>query len=210
MRFSYFLAAGIFLLLLFLEEEEEKREYYEHVPQDVDELKKWANEFHKRVNYPLYGIVLAGRDDVEALSCVQDHHTDLAQISGQDCCFIYFRDLKKAKDFANFLHSRDQADWASQIVNLVGISDRQLPGFLFFKRIDSGKYMYISLKGLSKQKILVLAREMFEYVRRGKSADQLTKLKGFNYSNRYIIEIGKEVPVEMVKSFAGIVSKSSS
>lgn len=210
MRFSNFLAAGIFLLLLFLEEEEEKREYYEHVPQNVDELKKWANDFHKRVNSPLYGIVLAGKDDFEALSFVQNHHTDLKDISGQDCCFIYFRNLKKAKDFANFLHSRDQAEWAHQIVNLVGISDRQLPGFLFGERIDSGKYVYISLKGLSQQEILDLAREMFEYVRRGKSADQLTKFKGFNYLSRYIIEIGKEVPVELVKSFADILSKSSS
>src|SRR5437762_686102 len=67
-----------------------------------DEIQEWWQDFQKRHNYPLYCILLASTFDAEAAEFLLKDRERRFAMSGKGCCFIYFRDLRRMKQFAPF------------------------------------------------------------------------------------------------------------
>lgn len=107
--------------------EEEGEEYYggggEWIPTSVDELEKKWIEFAKRFPCSLYCIVLASDSDAEIVPLVENHRLELAEISGTECCFVYFRDIEKAKILTPYKYS-EHAKWVYPIANLLEIDHK--------------------------------------------------------------------------------------
>jgi hypothetical protein len=172
-------------------------------------IEGWWREFHEKVNYPLYGTILADKSDIEVAKFAQNYLTELDTISGKDCCFIYFRDLSRAKDLLPFDFS-EHAQRVYPLAKLIGVDFKKFPCFLFFEVIDSGQYVYISLAGRSQQEIIALARQIFDHIGCRENSEPLTQLRTFKYSQalkvaervllQNAVEIGKETLVESLKS----------
>src|SRR5260370_6423426 len=141
----------------------------------------WWQKFQAKSIYPLYCIVLGSKTDNEVALLVQNHLAELDAISGDDCCFIFFRNLKRARNLSPFQYS-EHARRVYPLAKFVGIDFSMLPCFLFFEQIDSGKYVHISLAGQSEQEIIVLVRTIFDFIRQRKTVSQLTRLKSFKHS----------------------------
>jgi hypothetical protein len=118
------------------------------LPQNIDQLKGWWDDFAAKYSYPLYAIMLASEADSEAANFFQNHLRELSDLSGEDCCFIYFRDLDRANRLEPFVYS-EHAKWLYQLTKLLGIDNDELPCIVFCERIDSGNYLYMNLAGMN-------------------------------------------------------------
>ncbi|MCC6446122.1 MAG: hypothetical protein IT210_22050 [Armatimonadetes bacterium] len=194
------------------EEDEADSHYYDsQIPDEEAELAAWWEEFRARADYPCYGIVLAARSDAEAVALAERHREELAWLSGDHCCFIFFRNLSAARNLEPF-RFEEQEEWVYPLSRLLNLDMRELPCFLFFERIDSGDYLLFSLKGKSVPEIISLAREMFETACRQEPEETFAVLKRFKTARRLqtgswvigqnMLAIGKDVISAMLKSFA--------
>lgn len=195
-----------------LEEEEKKEEYYNdlNIPSDEEELVNWWDNFYSKSKYPFYGIILASTADHEIVSLLQNHRDEIAEISGKECCFIYFRNIETAKKLITFRYE-DHAKWVYPLANLIGIDYNELPCFLFFRKIYSGNYIIINLRNKSQYEIIILLREIFEYLKLHKylssTFSALSRFKrskklsiSFQFFLQNIIKIGRDKFYEMIRS----------
>jgi hypothetical protein len=178
MRLRYLLVYVVFLMILFLERFE-----YEDPPRGEAGLKEWGDAFYKKHPFPLYAIVLTTKSDSEVASFVQANHTELAGISGEQCCFIYFSDIKKIDNLVDDFDIDGHQTWVYEIAKGLDIPYECIPGILFFERIDYGQYIYISLKDKSKSQIIDLVRRIFGYISRSSSSNPYIRLKEFANSS---------------------------
>ncbi len=124
--------------------------------------------------------VLASVSDTEVASCVLNHRKEIADISGKDCCFIYFRDLNKAKLFEEFQFF-EYAERVYSFVRFLGIKYDILPCIVFFEHIDSGKYACVKLASLTEEQIILRLREIFSHMYTDKNPNLLKGLKNFQH-----------------------------
>jgi hypothetical protein len=174
-----------------------------------DEIKDWWHEFKKKFNYPLYCIVLASTSDIEVARFTENFRSELAAISDKDCCFIYFRDLNKRKDFIPFQYS-EHAKVIYPLARYFDLDLSSIPCFVFFEQFDSGEHICISLKLLTDQEIISLVRKIFNHLHNDKRSNPLDKLKHFQHERRLqasshtllqnLLGLGKEALLELLKS----------
>lgn len=198
------------LLTLEEEEEEEEEEYYSSdIPSTKEELGNWWGKFYSQHPYPLYAVVLGSTADQEIVSLVENHRSELAQLSGNSCCFVYFRHTDAAKNSQPFLFS-EHFQWVYPLVKLVDIEYDALPCILFFEHIDSGEYVYITVKDKSHQGIIHVLRETFQYIRKTNQAQPLNTLRRYKRAKilslkgrvllENIVQVGRETLIELIKS----------
>lgn len=152
----------------------------------VDELN---DILHERADYNLFGTVLADSTDVEVAKFMEECHTEINAITGKDCCFIYLRDVKKAKRLVPFKYS-EHAQHAYDLAKLFGVDFQIFPCLFFFKEIvpddlfqfDGKPYVYISLKGLSQQQIVILMRQIFDHLHHNIKSTPLNQLSKFKHA----------------------------
>jgi hypothetical protein len=190
-------------------EEEEEEELYDKVPRNIDELTEYWTSFKQSSQYPLYALILASQADEEVVSLVSNHRAELAEISGENCCFIYFRDLERAKMLTPFDYA-EHAQWVYPLVRLINLDLGTLPCILFFEDILSGNYAYIGLKGKSVSEIIHLTRELFGYIKQHSRRRNLNALRSFNRAQRMqvardvisrnIFQMGQDLVIEFLKS----------
>jgi len=121
------------------EEESGGGGYYSEIPSDEDELNKWWERFYDRFKYPFYGIIMATNSDSEVVSLIKNHRDEIAEISGKECCFVYFRDIRMAQELTPHQFS-EHAKWVYPLAKIIGIDYGNLPCLLFFEQIISGEY----------------------------------------------------------------------
>jgi hypothetical protein len=139
------------------------------------ELEAWWLSFSKRHVYPFYGIILATSHDTEAALFMEKYIGELHQISGKQSCFVYFRDLNRAKQLLPF-SMQEHAEGAIALARFLNVPLGQLPCILFFREIDSGDYICISLADLSHQTINELIRKIFDYLDENSDLSPLVQL----------------------------------
>ncbi len=142
---------------------------------DLEELKTWWKNFQKGHDYPLYGLILATHLDTEVALFAEKYIRDLDVISGKDCCFIYLRDLDRAKKLAPF-DFQEQLERTLTLAHILDLWD-QLPLILFFKQLGTGDYVHLSLANLSHQDIYMLVGQIFEHLRKKPESSPLAQLR---------------------------------
>lgn len=174
-----------------------------------DDIKEWWQDFQSKYRYPLYCIVLASATDTEAVQLLLNHNGELDQISGSDCCFIFFRDMSRRKNFEPYIYS-EYSRRIYPFARFIGIDFNKFPCLLFFQQVDSGRYIHVSLQGLSQQEIIVLVRNIMTHIHQDKNSSQFNGLKHFKSSQTLrksskelgtnVLEIGKTTLLELLKS----------
>lgn len=184
----------------------------ERVFENLSELTDWWDRFSKKHNYPLYCIAMATNTDLDVVALVENQRNELDEVSGESCCFIYFRDLQRAKFLDQPFQYAEHAKWVYPIARLLGenFKYREIPCFLFFEQIDSGKYLVINLAGSSQQEIIELLREAFGHIQSKPGARPFTILRRFKQAKAYSVtrdklvknttSLGREVIVDLLKS----------
>jgi hypothetical protein len=176
-------------------------------------IEGWWQQFQAKENAPLYGMILADTSDEEVAACAQNYRAELEAISGSKCCFLYFRDLVRAKSLLPFDYA-EHAQRVYPLAQLMGVHMKHFPCFVFFTKIDSGKYLCISLANRSQQEMIALARQIFDHIDMSKNANALTQLRTFKHVQalrvtkralfQNAVEIGKETLIEVLKSLLTI------
>jgi hypothetical protein len=175
----------------------------------LSDIKTWWQKFKERLDYPLYCIILADSSDTEVASFMEKNLSELDAISGRDCCFIYFRDLEKAKSLASF-NFQEHVRRVYPLMKFLDLQSSWLPCILFFEQLGEGDYVYISLANLSQQEIMALVRQIFDHLRKRKKSTPLAKLKRFRSARRIqmtgrallrnIVEVGEDVIVKFFQN----------
>lgn len=176
-----------------------------------DEIKEWWHEFQRNYSHPLYAVLLAGSSDREVVQLLLNHNDELDAISGSVCGFIFFRDLRRRKNFEPYIYS-EYSRRMYPLARYIGIDFSKFPCILFFEQLDSGQYIHVSLQGLSQEEIIILVRKLMSHVRQSKSSRPFDSLRRFKYSQTLVksskelgsnvLEIGKAAFVELIKSLA--------
>jgi hypothetical protein len=176
--------------LLALEEEEEEEEdeegddiFYNPTPHSVIQLKHWWNTFIKGCDYPCYAIILASESDKDITNLFNNYRGEISAISDKDCCFIYFRDRVRRRDFQKhefFEHSKH----TYILSNIFEADMSMLPGIIFFEYIYSGNYAYMSLKGKNDKEIIDSLRNLFASVKKNRKINPLEAIKKHIRSNK--------------------------
>ena len=171
--------------------------YYVGHNHEFSEIDHWWTVFHNAANFPLYCIILADTSDSEVALLMENYRQEIAEISGKDCCFIYFRDLDKAKNLFPFEY-REHTRYVYFIAYFIGIASNKLPCLLFFEKLVSGKYISISLANHTPEEIVVLIREIFSHIRHHTKPSRflrtrpsrLSQLTTFKYSQ--VMNVAKD------------------
>lgn len=188
-------------------EEEEEGASYE-IPNSSDELTNWWEKFRLRHKYPLYCMILATEADENIALLVENHREELAKISGDKCCFVYFRDIEKAKLLEQFRFV-EHARGVMQFIKIIEVQPNRLPCLLFFEQLTSGKYVYVDIENKSVTELVRFLRELFTFIYSQKTVS-LTAVKAFRTSKqvriakealgRNLAQFGKEIIGELIKS----------
>lgn len=172
-------------------------------------IERWWLQFQAKEQAPLYGMILADTTDKEVAAFAQNSRGELEAISGTTCCFLYFRDLEKAKQLLPFDYA-EHAQRVYPLAQVMGIEMKQFPCFVFFTKITSGNYLSLSLAGLSQPEMMTLVRQLFDHIDLNKNASAFTQLKTFKRVQAWrvtkralfqnAVAIGKETLIEVLKS----------
>ena len=189
------------------DEEEEEGDSYE-VPYSSSELEHWWAEFNLRHKYPLYCMVLATGADENVALLVENYREELAKISGDKCCFVYFRDIEKAKLLEPFRFA-EHAKGIMQFIKIIEVAPNKLPCLLFFEQLTSGKYVYIDIGGKTVPELIKFLRELFAFIYSQRTVSLLS-VKAFRTSkqvqvakealSRNLAQFGKELVGELIRS----------
>jgi hypothetical protein len=131
------------------------------IPSDKKGAIDWWRTFAERNSFPMYCVLLSHLSDVEVTKLVTDYSDELDAISGNDCCFILFRDLEKAKYLSPFQYA-EHIKWVPVIAQAVGARNDELPSLLFFKDLDHGDYVLYKLGNKSTEEIIGELRQIFQ------------------------------------------------
>src|SRR5215467_3497406 len=75
-----------------------------------EDLETWWNDVSTAIpKFPMYAIFLATEGDTEVVSFVEKHRRELKDMSGEKCCFVYFRDLDVASELGPWTFSQHAA-----------------------------------------------------------------------------------------------------
>jgi len=189
-----------------LEEEEDKRSYT--VPDSEDELKHWWAKFNLQHKYSLYCMILATDIDENVALLIDKHRKELSDIAGDKCCFVYFRDIEKAKLLEPF-HFTEHAKGVIQFIRIIGVQPNKLPCILFFERVTSGEFVYVGMENKTVPELMGFLRELFAFIYSQKEVS-LSAVKKFKFSKQVeinrealgknLMQICKEMVVDVIKS----------
>jgi hypothetical protein len=145
-------------------------------------LADWWKKFNK---YPLYCIILATEADESVALLIEKHRQELAEIAGDKCSIIYFRNFEKAKLLQPF-HFADHSKAVMQFIKIIGVQPSKLPCLLFFGQVISSEYVeYVSvpLGGKTVSELMKLFRELFAFIY-SRNEVSLSAVQAFNSSER--------------------------
>jgi hypothetical protein len=192
-----------------LQEEEEEEEGSSYgVPSSEEELGIWWARFRHQYKYPLYCMVLATESDSNVASVIDKYRDELSKIAGDRCCFIYFRDLERAKLLKPFSF-HEHAKGVMSFVQLVGIQFSSFPCLLFFENIIGDDYVTVGLENGSESDIVSHIREVFAFIY-SRSEISLSAVKAFKFSKHVGVarkSIGKNL-TQFTKEMIGELLKS--
>jgi hypothetical protein len=162
--------------------------------------------------YPIYAIFLATEADTAVVSFIETHRRELADISGKDCCFFYFRDLQRASLLLDWEYA-EHAKLVYPTAKMVDIKPGQLPCLLFFRNIASGEYVRISLQNLTSNELLHLMRDIFDHIPAGVE-EPFKAIRSYQRAEFWkksvetvkdnVYEMGKDLAVDLVKRFSNM------
>jgi hypothetical protein len=144
---------------LFLEEDEDEVEVDSEVFSDNSSISNWWSNYDSSVKYSLFAIILCTSSDSQSVALIKNHRKEIAQLSGRNCCFIYF----KSTDFADFqvdFHGEASLNFCSTF----DIKSSKLPFIIFFERLDLPSFIPISLIGESTESSIRLIRRIFDHL----------------------------------------------
>lgn len=118
------------------------------------------------------------------------------------CCFIYFRDMEKAKLLEPFCFS-DHAKGIMRFIQLIEIQSSNLPCLFFFDRIVEGEYVCVPLGNGTASEIMGHIREVFTYIY-SRDEVSLSAVKAFGFSKQ-VGAAGKTVGKSMMKFFQDLI-----
>jgi hypothetical protein len=192
-------------------EAEEAADYYldDVGPFDTQgQLEAWWEDFGLRYKYPLYCILLATEADEHVVALAEDHRQELAHMAGDKCCFVYFRDLEKAKRLEPFRFA-EHAKGVVQLTKVMSMRPDRLPCLLFFEQLVSGEVVYVDLKRKTVPELVDLLRELFSFLYSKKKVS-LSAVKAFRLSKRIVVattvlgrnlaQLGQGMAGELLKS----------
>lgn len=209
---------------MWFEEESEEHEgecYYSPEPINItdiiDDIEEYWALFRRRYTYPLYAIFLATEADIEIVTLITHYRSEIAEMSGEDCCFVYFRDIEKAKNLIPFSFS-EHARRIYPLARLLEIDIDLIPSILFFENLFAGEYVLFDLRDKSVNEIIELQRHLFSYLRqrsRGRPLkNPLRYLKSFARARRVsvtrdtlirnAVQLSRSVLIEVLKSLVKI------
>lgn len=146
------------------------------------ELEDWWHKFQQRYKYPLYCMVLATEADQSVSSFIEMHRKELAEIVGDKCCLVYFRDSEEAKLLKQFRFN-EHADRVMQFIKIIDIQPNKLPCLVFFEQIDSGDFVYVDLGKKSVSELMELFRDLFTFIYKQKEVT-LSAVKKYKFSQK--------------------------
>lgn len=194
-----------------LEEEEQEGTSYV-IPSNEDELGGWWNRFSQQYRYPLYCMILATEADTNVALLIDKCREELSITARDKCCFVYFRDLEKAKLLEAFRFS-EHAKGIIRFIQLIEIQPNNLPCLLFFERIVEGKYVCVPIGNGTVSEIMGRIREVFTYIY-SRSEVSLSSVKAFKFSKQVgvagktvgksITQFAKDVVIDLLRSLAQV------
>jgi hypothetical protein len=150
--------------------------------KDANEIDFWWREFVQEDISPLYCMLLATDADESAASLFENHSEELAEIAGDKCCLIYFRDLEKAKLLEPF-HFTEHANKVMQLIKIINVPPNRLPCILFFENMSSGKFVYVEIKNKTISELMETWREVFAFIY-SKSKVSLSTVRAYDRSKK--------------------------
>jgi hypothetical protein len=110
-----------------------------YTPEAGYPLSRWWNELEGLApEFPMYAMFLATDADSELISFIEGNRDELREISGRNCCFIYFRDPSAA--LVSPWRYSEHAKLVIPVARLVGVPLNELPCVLFFRKFADGTY----------------------------------------------------------------------
>ena len=143
------------------------------------EFRNWLDQFRKKTAYPLYCIIISHQSDTNISNIINDEYyrTDVAKISGKDCCFIYFRSsAEEEKVNLHVMHTERTYD----VVDWLELEIDKMPCLLFFERLDYNKYIYIDLSQMTSEKIIVEMGKIFAFIRKNNRISPFEAIKKYD------------------------------
>lgn len=163
--------------------------YFSAIPKTIAELADWWKLVTKHRHYPLYAIFIAAENDNEVVTLIKESRAELKQISGKECCFLYFRDEDEAKKLSDWTFA-EHAKFAIPFSLLLGYTD--YPCIIFLKNIKSREFVPYSLKDMSHKEMLEALRELFAKFYKDKNKDlleRIVKLKKYGVLQKVVNEV---------------------
>jgi hypothetical protein len=189
-------------------EEDEENSYV--IPEGEEALKDWWARFSQDHKYPLYCMILATNADESIATLIDKHRQELAEIAGDKCCLIYFRDIEKAKLLEPFQFA-EHATGVTKFIKIIDVQPNQLPCILFFEQITSGEFVLIEVGHKTLAEAMLSFRDIFAFIYSQREVS-LRTVKAFRFSTkakatgRFFMEnikqLSKEIVTDMVKSLA--------
>ncbi len=189
-------------------EEEDENSY--SIPDSEAALKYWWAKFNQNYKYPLYCMILATSADENISTLINEHRQELAEIAGEKCCLIYFRDIEKAKLLEPFQFA-EHAKGVTQLIKLIDIQPNQLPCILFFERITTGEFVSIEIGHKTLAELMPYFRDLFTFIY-SQHEVSLKTIKAYRFSKQVkatgsifienVKQLSKEIVSDMVKSLA--------
>ena len=81
------------------------RPVYKRDSKPIDSLSTLQKILHDQTNYSFFGTVLADTSNDEIAGFMQNYQAEIDEITGKECCFLYFRDLVQASELKAFNYS---------------------------------------------------------------------------------------------------------
>ena len=172
--------------------------YYSSTPADLDELKYWWDKITEPFDYPLYAVFIASERDQAIREFIDSSREELKEISAQEICFMYFRDIHKARRMEEW----DIKEHLSASISMGRILGTRVPSIIFLKDLgDMQSIQTISLRKKSEDELLLLFRDFFYHIRNDDSPEINEKINN---------TIHKMKIRELTKTIVGQTDKTAS
>ncbi len=145
-----------------LEEEEAEGCSYEELTTE-EEARIWWEAFRRKYNYPLYCIIMATSLDKNVATVVEEHRDELSKIAGQKCCFVYFRDLERARQLFPF-NFKEHEKGVMKLIDIIDLERNSLPCLLFFENLTANDYASVGIDSGEPSSLIKNIRDVFTYI----------------------------------------------
>lgn len=175
------LASGLLVSLLFLNGEPGGSALIDGlatIPRDRRDLKRWWRAIAAAsTRSPFCGVIVGVEHNRALVRLIEKHRTELEEMSGELCYFVWLRDKQDAVDLSSVFDAAYHLQASRRIAIATGLSAYEGPFLLVFKELE-GEVVQVFLRGSTRQMLLTL-HELFQKLGSRKEGELLDAVKGF-------------------------------